>query len=165
MIKRFFDRSLSVASAPVLFVVLTAIIVILFGLYWTGRAGSGIMGILEQADAATALLWGSFAMTIVGTILALTSKKMDFSEAMHSYVDGFKLMILTASILVMAWSLSGIVQEMGLAAYVASLIGANFPFWLLVVLIFLLSLLVSFATGTSWGTMAIMTPLSIRLVV
>lgn len=143
--------------------IVTAIIVILFGLYWTGREGSGIMGILEQSDASTALLWGSFAMTVVGLIMALGSKKMNFNEAMQCYIEGFKLMILTASILVMAWSLSGIVQSMGLSAYVVSLIGTSFPFWLLIVIIFLLSMLVSFATGTSWGTMAIMTPLSIQL--
>lgn len=144
--------------------IVSAIAVILFGLYWTGREGEGILGVLEQADASTALLWGSFTLAIVGFILALTSKLMNFEESMNCFVDGFKLMMLTASILAMAWSLSSIVQEMGLAGYIVSLVGSNVPLWIIVILVFLLSMLVSFATGTSWGTMAIMTPLAINLV-
>lgn len=144
--------------------IVSAIVVILFGLYYTGRDGVGILGILEKADAATALLWGSFVFAIVGMFLALASGLMNFDDTMQSFIDGFKLMIMTAAILVMAWSLSGIVQEMGLATYIVSLVGTSVPLWLIVIIIFLLSMLVSFATGTSWGTMAIMTPLAITLV-
>lgn len=144
---------------PILITVLT----ILFGFYWTGREGIGLMGILELADADSALLWGSFAMAMTGVVLALTTKIMNFEETMNTFIDGLKLMILTASILVLAWSLGTITQDMGLANYITSKIGDSIHFGFIPIIIFLLSMLTSFATGTAWGTMAIMTPLAIPL--
>lgn len=140
-----------------------AFVVILAGLYWTGRSGTSLMGVLENSDASIALLWGAFAMAATGVTLALMTRIMDFKDAMDTFVDGFKLMVLTASILVMAWSLGAITKEMGLAQFIIEKIGTDLPFVVLPVIIFLLSILIAFATGTSWGTMAIMTPLAIPL--
>jgi len=138
---------------------------ILIGIYWTGRSAApqGIMAILETCDARSALLWGSFVMALTGIVIALTSKIMTFDETMTCIVDGFKLMVLTGAILIMAWSLGSITKQLGLAQYVIHLIGDNIPFGLLPPIVLLLSIGVAFATGTSWGTMAIMTPLAIPL--
>lgn len=143
--------------------ILSAFFVILFGLYWTGRAGSGIMGILENAEADKALLWGALSMAMSGVILALVTKIMNFKETMDTFIDGLKLMVLTASILIMAWSLGSVTQEMGLANYIMSKIGTEVHFGFFPIIIFILSMIIAFATGTSWGTMAIMTPLAIPL--
>lgn len=143
--------------------IVSSVIVILAGLYWTGRAGSGVMEILENSQADQALLWGSMAMAISGVILALGTRIMNFKETMDTFVDGLKLMILTASILVMAWTLGSVTQQMGLADYIISKIGTNMNFGFFPIIIFMLSMVTAFATGTSWGTMAIMTPLAIPL--
>lgn len=145
--------------------IMLALITILSGIIWTGREymSDGLMSVLENCDASSALLWGSFVMAATGIILALTTKIMNFSETMSTIVDGFKLMVLTGAILVMAWSLGSITKELGLAAFVVDLIGDNVPFGVLPPLILLLSILIAFATGTSWGTMAIMTPLAISM--
>ena len=143
--------------------ILSALGVILFGLYWTGRAGSGIMGILENSAADKALLWGALSMAMTGVALALITRIMNFKETMDTFVDGLKLMIMTASILIMAWSLGSVTGEMGLAEYITSKIGPNVNFGIFPIIIFLLSMVIAFATGTSWGTMAIMTPLAIPL--
>ena len=54
-------------------------------------------------------------------------------------------------------------KSMGLGAFVAQYVGASIPTGLLPLLVLGCSILVAFATGTSWGTMAIMTPLAIQL--
>jgi len=96
--------------------------------------------------------------------LALGTKLMDFKETMNTIVDGFKLMVLTGAILVLAWSLGSITKQLGLANFVVELITThNIPFGVLPPVIMLISILIAFATGTSWGTMAIMTPLAISL--
>lgn len=143
--------------------ILSALVVIIGGIFWTGREGSGIMGILESCDATSALLWGSFTMAVVGIVLALATGIMNFKETMDTMVDGFKLMTMTGCILVLAWSVGAITKEMGLASFIITLIGDNIPFGVLPILILSLSILVAFSTGTSWGTMAIMTPLAIPL--
>ena len=142
-----------------------ALITILVGIFWTGRDAlpQGIMAVLETCDARSALLWGSFVMALTGIVIALSSRIMTFDETMTCIVDGFKLMVLTGAILIMAWSLGSITKQLGLAQYVIHLIGDNIPFGLLPPIVLLLSIGVAFATGTSWGTMAIMTPLAIPL--
>ncbi|MEA4993975.1 MAG: Na+/H+ antiporter NhaC family protein [Oscillibacter sp.] len=145
--------------------IVLALATILSGIVWTGREylSEGVMAVLENCDASSALLWGAFVMAATGIILALTTKIMNFAETMSTIVDGFKLMVLTGAILVMAWSLGSITKELGLAAFVVELIGDNVPIGVLPPLVFLLSILIAFATGTSWGTMAIMTPLAISM--
>lgn len=140
------------------------IITTAFGFIYTGRAGEGVMGTLENADAVTALLWGSFAMGMSGVVLALGYKIMDFKETMDTFMDGLKLMVLTAAILLMAWSLGAVTKQMGLAAFLVGVLGDSVPAWILPITIFVLGMIVSFATGTSWGTMAIITPIAIPLV-
>jgi len=143
-----------------------ALLTIFFGIGWTGKEhfAEGILSVLENCDASSALLWGSFVMAATGVALALGTKLMDFKETMNTIVDGFKLMVLTGAILVLAWSLGSITKQLGLANFVVELITThNIPFGVLPPVIMLISILIAFATGTSWGTMAIMTPLAISL--
>lgn len=137
--------------------------VTLFGFWWTGRPGENIMEILGNSDPAKALLWGAFGMTITGIFMALSKKIMNIEEVMDTFLDGLKLMLLACSILVLAWSLGTVTADMHLADYIITLIGGNMPFWLLPIVIFIFGMLISFATGTSWGTMTILTPIAIPL--
>ena len=148
--------------------ILVAFVIIIAGIFYTGLtnpalAGNDIMSILNACDATLALYWGSFGMAATGIILALTTKIMTFEETMNTIVDGFKLMAMTGAILVMAWCLGSITQELGFGDFVSTYIGGNVPTGLLPLLVLICSCLAAFATGTSWGTMAIMTPLAIQL--
>lgn len=145
-----------------------AFIIIIGGIAYTGlsnpdRVGTGIMSVLDACDAQLALYWGAFGMAVTGIVIALVSKIMTFEETMNTIVDGFKLMALTGAILVLAWSLGSVTKSMGLGDFVATYIGGSIPTGFLPLLVLACSILVAFATGTSWGTMAIMTPLAIQL--
>lgn len=145
--------------------IVSAFATIIFGILWTGKdyMDQGLLAVLENCDASSALLWGSFVLAAVGVVIALVSKILTFKETCETMIDGLKLMTLTATILVMAWSLGDITKQLGLAKFVVNLIGDSIPFGILPPLIMALSILIAFATGTSWGTMAIMTPLAIEM--
>ncbi len=143
--------------------IVVLVVVTLFGFYWTGRSGEGIMEILGNADASTALLWGAFAMTLTGITLSLTKKRMTLKESMDTLLDGLKLMLLACVILVLAWSIGAVTQDMGLAGFIISIIGDNMSMTFLPVVIFVTGMFVAFATGTSWGTMTILTPIAVPL--
>lgn len=146
------------------FIPLIALVVVtLFGFWWTGRPGEDIMEILGNADAATALLWGAFAMSLVGIFMALSQKIMDIKETMDTFLNGLKLMLLACAILVLAWSLGGITSEMQLADYIVSVVGDSISFTFLPIIIFVIGMFVAFSTGTSWGTMTILTPIAVPL--
>lgn len=150
------------------FPIVVAFVIIIGGILYTGsvnpdRTGSSLMAILDASDAQLALYWGSFGMAVTGIVLALVTKIMSFEETMNTIVDGLKLMAMTGAILVMAWSLASITKSLGLGDFVAKYVGGNIPTGFLPILVLGCSALIAFATGTSWGTMAIMTPLAIQL--
>ncbi|MFQ5690199.1 MAG: Na+/H+ antiporter NhaC family protein [Gemmatimonadota bacterium] len=148
--------------------VLTVVFVVIFGLYFDGRAASGggtLWEVLGAANPFNALLWGSLAGCIVATGLAVGQRIMNMQQAIESWLGGMKAMMLAFIILILAWSLSDVTQVLGTAPYLSQILGENLPPGLLPGLIFVTAAVVSFATGTSWGTMAILVPLVIPLVV
>jgi len=147
--------------------IVSLVVVTLIGFYYTGLSpetqGMGLMEILGAADAATALLWGSFAMTFSGILMALGTRTMNIKDTMDSLIDGMKLMLLACVILVLAWSLGSITGDMDLAGFIVTLLGDSLNFAMIPIVIFLFGMGISFATGTSWGTMTILTPIAIPL--
>ncbi len=74
-------------------------------------------------------------------------------------------MILAIIILVLAWSLADVTNSLSTAAYLSQVLSDALPIELLPVTVFVVAGAISFATGTSWGTMAILLPLVIPLTV
>jgi Na+/H+ antiporter NhaC len=67
------------------------------------------------------------------------------------------------AILLFAWALGDVCADLGTARFLVATLGSSFdPGWLPTV-VFLVSAVVSFATGTSWGTMGILFPLAVPL--
>ena len=74
-----------------------------------------------------------------------------------------KTLVITCVILICAWSLSSVIKELGTARYLIQLLSGSIPAFLLPSIIFVLGGIMSFATGTSYGTMGILMPLTIPL--
>ncbi|ACS34217.1 Na+/H+ antiporter NhaC family protein [Thermococcus gammatolerans] len=149
--------------------ILTLIFVTLYGMWYTGGGGKayaegGLMNVLGNSDSALALLWGSFAMVIVAFTLVLATKQMTIEEAEDAIVRGMKQMVIANTILLLAWSLKNATEAVGTSSYVVSIAkdagitGAWVP-----LIVFLISMFISFTTGTSWGTFSIMLPIAIPL--
>ena len=66
-------------------------------------------------------------------------------------------------ILWFAWALSAQTEELGTGTYLASVLSDRMVPELLPTVVFLVAGAVAFSTGTSWGTMGILTPLAIAL--
>lgn len=78
-------------------------------------------------------------------------------------MEGLRRLLITCVILVCAWSLSSVIKELGTAKYLITLLSDTIPAFLLPSIIFILGSIISFATGTSYGTMGILMPLAIPL--
>lgn len=151
--------------------ILTILAVGLGGLWMTGvsaleqqgAASYGIGEIISEADSYAALLWASLAGCLVAILLTVAQRIMKLIETMDAWFSGLKAMLLAMVILVLAWSIGAVTEELHTAGYLVEILrGTLSPFWL-PVLTFLIAALMAFATGTSWGTMAIMMPLVIPL--
>lgn len=149
--------------------VLTVIFVVLGGLYTTGREGAGpdasLMDVFGAADPFATLLWGSLAGCIMALILSAAQGILTITEGIDAWLGGLKAMVIAMVILVLAWSLGSVTEEIGTAQYLASILTGRVTLLFIPVIVFLTAAAMSFATGTSWGTMAILLPLVIPLTV
>ena len=152
------------------FPVLTVVVVVLLGLYLDGRASLGGPGsltdILGAANAFHALLWGSLAGCLMALLLTVGQRILAIEEAIQAWAGGLRAMVLAVVILVLAWSLGAVTAAVGTAQYISHILEtAGFPLRLLPVSVFAAAAVISFSTGTSWATMAILIPLVIPLAV
>ena len=86
-------------------------------------------------------------------------------EAINAWLGGIRAMLLAGVILILAWSLSEVTVVLGTASYLSQLLEGNLMPEMLPVVVFVTAATIAFATGTSWGTMAILIPISIPLAV
>jgi len=149
--------------------VLTVIIVALIGILYTGAQaapeGATLWGIVGGADPFKTLIWASFAGNVVAITMAVTQRILPLAEALESWVNGMRAMLLAIIILVLAWALGGVTEALGTGPYLSGVLQDTLPLGLLPVIVFVTAAATSFATGTSWGTMAILFPVTIPLAV
>lgn len=149
--------------------VLTVIIVALIGILYTGAQaapeGATLWDIVGGADPFKTLIWASFAGNVVAITMAVTQRILPLAEALESWVNGMRAMLLAIIILVLAWALGGVTEALGTGPYLSGVLQDTLPLGLLPVIVFVTAAATSFATGTSWGTMAILFPVTIPLAV
>lgn len=117
----------------------------------------------SASDASVALFQSALIASIVSIIMGVSKKIFTVSEAIETWIDGMKPLLITGVILLLAWSLSSVIKDLGTAKYLVSLLSGSLPNFLLPSLIFTLGAIISFATGTAYGTMGILMPLAIPL--
>ncbi len=112
-------------------------------------------------DASMGLVLGSFIALAATALFYLPRKVITFKQFTDSIVDGFKAMVSAILILIFAWTLSGVTNQLGAKVFVAELVRgaagglANF----LPAIIFVIGIGLSFSTGTSWGTFGVLLPI------
>ena len=130
---------------------------------YTGYLGGAkdIITAFSGCDAETSLIFATMVTIFFVMLLYLPRKVVDFKGFMESLVEGFKLMIPAITILIFAWSLKGIGDAMGLAEFVGGIVGENASASIFIpVVLFAVAIFLSFSTGTSWGTFAILVPIA-----
>ena len=128
-----------------------------------GITDYGLRDIIGNSDSYSALLWSSFIAAIVAGIMIASQKIMNLTETVNAWFTGTRTMFLAVVILSLAWGIGAVTQDIKTADYIVSTISDTINPRYLPVLVFLLCALTSWATGTSWGTMAIMMPIVIPL--
>ena len=154
---------------------LIPILVILFGtivsLFYTGiesieaqgLSDYSIQDIISHSDSYSALLWSSFIASIVAVLMTISQRILNLHDVMEAWFKGVQSMMLAALILVFAWTISTVTNDLKTADYLISILSDSIDVRLLPFLVFLICALVGFSTGTSWGTMAIVMPIVIPL--
>ena len=104
--------------------------------------------------------FGAALLLAVGMALA---KGMALKELMAGFHDGIRGVVLGSVILLLAITIGGVNTQTGGAVFLVDQLGESIPYFLLPVLLQLLTMIIAFSTGTSWGTYAVAFPLAMPL--
>lgn len=149
---------------PVLGIIILSIISMLYtgGLF----EGKSISDAFANCDAITGLAMGAAYTVIFVAILYLPRKIVTPKQFMDGLVQGFINMVPTTLILTFAWTLSGICSKdyLNAGGYVSSMVQKySIGLTIMPAIFFVIALLLAFSTGTSWGTFAIMLPITVSV--
>ena len=147
---------------PVLVLIVSAI----GAMIYTGFLGgaSDIITAFSGCDAETSLIFATMVTVFFMMILYLPRKVVTFKGFMDSFVEGFKMMIPAIAILIFAWSLKGMGDALEISTFVKNVVGSNTSASVILpAILFLVAIFLSFSTGTSWGTFAILVPIAIAM--
>jgi Na+/H+ antiporter NhaC len=137
-----------------------------WGATWGAMEGGffGKLGeVIGAADSYVALLWASISGVFVALIMTVSQRIMNLGQTMGALTSGFKAMFSAIMILTLAWALALTTEELHTADFMVDLLGNALNPYFIPPIIFVLAALVSFSTGSSWSTMAILYPIAIPL--
>ena len=145
--------------------ILSLIIFTVLAMVYTGGGFTGEATFSESfgnCDSSLSLVLGSFLAIIVTLILYLPRKILTFSEFFSGITEGIKSMVPSFTILILAWTIGGIcsVNYLNTGGFIGNMVNNSaFPTFILPVITFAVAGFLGFATGTSWGTMALLVPI------
>lgn len=151
-----------------IFYALIPIGLMVFTLIWvllTSGDGGDFRTRLGSADSFKALMWASFlGATSAGLFALWGKKKLKLNEVIESWFSGVQATFMAMIVLMLSWAVADVTQALKAADYLVGFLDGEIGLALLPAAIFILAGCTAFATGTSWGTMAILLPLTLPLV-
>ena len=106
--------------------------------------------------------WAFGVALVVASAMAMW-RGLTLDDLMDGLGNGFKGVVVASVVLVLAVTLGSLSKQTGGGLYLVELLGERIPFWVLPVCLQLITMVIAFSTGTSWGTYAIAFPLAMPL--
>ena len=155
------NMSWGAALTPIAVTVLVTVL----GLWYDGggMTGETIQDAFGNANSSKVLIWAAFSGSLTAGLLASLGGVLPIKDTVEGWVDGSKSMIVASFILVLAWSIGSVTEQLGTADFVVGIAEGNVPAFIIPTLIFVIGAFVAFTTGSSWGTVAILMPLAVPL--
>ena len=127
------------------------------------------LGALIATAVGTFVAYGSpnvhwafaVALLLAGGIALV--KGMSLKDLLAGFHDGIKGVVLGSVILLLAITIGQVNKDTGGGIFLVEQLGASIPYFILPVLLQVMTMAIAFSTGTSWGTYAVAFPLAMPL--
>ena len=139
--------------------IFSMLVLIFVFLYITGD------GDILKGSGSSSIFYTMITTFIVMFLYYIPAKVMSVKEFTHSSFLGAKNIFNVSLILIFAFSIGEVTTQLETGKYLATLASENLNVVFLAAMVFLLSSVISFSTGTSWGTFSIMIPIAIPMAV
>ena len=135
------------------------IILVFFFLYLSGE------GDILKGSGSSSIFYTTLTTLVFTLFYYVGTKNMTLQVWTKTSFKGAKNLFPIAMILLLAFAIGKVTTELKTGYYLASLANENLSIYLLAAVIFILSSVISFSTGTSWGTFSIMIPVAVPMAV
>jgi len=125
---------------------------------WTGD------GTLSQGSGSKSVLYATILSVLVAYVMAVISGRYDTKAFVGLSFKGVGELVPLVTIVLLSLCLGASLKVLGTGAYVAGLVDSHLPVFAVVPMLFLAGAIMSFTTGTSWGTFAILIPIAVPLI-
>lgn len=151
-----------------LWIPIILLVALSFYFMWVSGGGSSAGSFsqaISDADSMFSIMLATLISFFVAIVMYLLQRVAPVAEIMDSFLGGARMMVYATLILISAWSIKQVCDELGTAPYIVSALEGVLSPLMLPILTFIVSCFVSLFTGTSWGTMGIVVPIVIPLAV
>jgi Na+/H+ antiporter NhaC len=122
-----------------------------------------LVAILTFVFLGTPQIHWAFGGALLLCIAMALFKGMNLTDMMDGFGNGLKGVVVASLVLMLAITIGGISKEIGGGLYLVDLLGSQLPYWALPVILQVMTMIIAFSTGTSWGTYAVTFPLAMPL--
>ena len=126
---------------------------------------SKLYDIIGASDPYASLIWGSCFSSLFAIGLSIWKKLLSLEEALESWVNGVRSVVLACIILVLAWTIGSVCKDINTAEYLVNISSDILQPAMLPFITFLTASIISFATGSSWATMSILVPVFVPMAI
>ena len=144
-----------------LFMVLP-IITMVFGMigfmFWTGD------GVLSAGSGSKSVFYATTLACLLAYFMMLLSGRFKHHALVKIGFEGMSELLPLVAIVLLSLALGASLKELGTGIYISQIVGDFLPLYLVAPIIFVVAGIISFSTGTSWGTFAILIPIGVPII-
>ncbi|HFF8521994.1 TPA: Na+/H+ antiporter NhaC family protein [Providencia rettgeri] len=137
--------------------ILSTVLMVPIALYITGD------GDFSKGSGSTSVYWGVMFGTTVSFCWFIGRRLLNIDSFFKELFIGYANMLKISSIMILAFLMGDVSAELNTGAYIAEVTQGVMAPSFSIGFIFIISAIMSLATGTSWGTFAIMIPIGVQL--
>lgn len=137
---------------------LSMVFAMFFFMYWTGD------GDITKGSGGEAVLYATCFALAIAYFLLLFSNRFSHKELVDLGFEGLSELLPLVTIVFFSLTLGSSLKELGTGLFIAGFVGDNLPLIFVVPMLFIVGGIISFSTGTSWGTFAILIPIGVPLI-
>ncbi|MDP5188401.1 Na+/H+ antiporter NhaC family protein [Rheinheimera baltica] len=121
-------------------------------------------GRLVSGSGSQSVLYATTLACLVAYCMMLLSKRFKHQKLVDIGFKGMSELLPLVTIVLLSLALGSSLKLLGTGTFIASIVNDSLPLVLIPALLFLAGALISFTTGTSWGTFAILIPIGMPMV-
>ncbi len=138
------------------------ILVMVFGMIgfmlWTGD------GELAKGSGSKSVFYATSLACLVAYLMMLFSRRFKHQQLVKIGFKGMSEILPLVTIVLLSLALGSSLKELGTGIYISQIVGDFLPLYLVAPMIFIVGGIISFSTGTSWGTFAILIPIGVPII-